>query len=183
MGLYMLGMWMKVAGSIQKFLSTRSRANGGNYGWWIQFIAGGLQPEVIARTEPLYYAASFGYTFLVKTILNFDKNVDLEAPGGRHGSTALQVACFRRHKETSRVLLEAGANTLTLDGSPIDGGFSALSWAKVNDWNEIVDIVEKDIVAKGENDNVEDHKQEFVAFALAVQRDVMKLRADVNADH
>jgi ankyrin repeat protein len=103
-------------------------SNGGNYGFWIQYIAGGLSPDVVRETSSLYYAASFGYDMLVSAILSFEKALNLEQPGGRHGSTALQVACFRRQRKAVELLVEAGANPFSPDGSSLDGGFSSVFW-------------------------------------------------------
>ncbi|KAH7175304.1 hypothetical protein EDB81DRAFT_750857 [Dactylonectria macrodidyma] len=81
---------------ISAFLSARALERGGNYGSWIHTLVGSISPDIVTGTHPLYYAASFGFTPLVEAILLFDDSADLEAPGGRVGSTALQVACFRR---------------------------------------------------------------------------------------
>ena len=127
--------------SISAFFSTKEACNGGNYGFWIQYISGGLSPEVIIRTTPLYYAASFGYKALVAAILYNDKNLNLEQGGGRRGSTALQVAAFRRQREVVKLLVEAGANPFSHDGSGIGGGFSSVFWAGENGWDDIVELM------------------------------------------
>jgi len=127
---------------IQPFLSTRSRPGAGNYGWWIETITDGVvDEEVIRYSHPLYYSSSFGYTGLAEAILFFDEAVDLDAPGGRAGSTALQVACFRRQLGVANLLVDGGANPLSLDGSRLKGGdlgFSALWWAVQTGWTELV---------------------------------------------
>jgi hypothetical protein len=87
----------------------------------------------------LYYAASFGYNMLVSAILSFEKALNLEQPGGRHGSTALQVACFRRQRKAVELLVEAGANPFSPDGSSLDGGFSSVFWAKSNGWDDLAE--------------------------------------------
>jgi len=125
--------WSQIA----TFLATRRMPNGGNYGFWIQFIAGGLSPDVVRETSPLYYAASFGYDMLVSAILSFEKPLNLEQPGGRYGSTALQVACFRRQLKSVELLVEAGANPFSPDGSGLDGGFSSVFWAKSSGWDDL----------------------------------------------
>ncbi|KAK3903637.1 hypothetical protein C8A05DRAFT_43162 [Staphylotrichum tortipilum] len=129
--------WTKV----QSFLSTRSLLGAGNYGWWIELITGaGLDEDVVEDTHPLYYSSSFGYTGLVEAILRFDDTVDLEALGGRADSTALQVACFRRRLDVATLLVVAGANPLSLDGTLFeegDVGFSSLWWAVENGWTEL----------------------------------------------
>ena len=121
------------------FIATIQNPGGGNYAFWIEYITGGLPLKVILRTAPLYFAASFGFTELLSTLISFSKPLNLEQPGGRFGSTALQVACFRRQRKATESLVEAGANPFSLDGSGVDGGFSALFWAKENDWDDIVE--------------------------------------------
>ncbi|KAK4210364.1 hypothetical protein QBC37DRAFT_35843 [Rhypophila decipiens] len=70
-------------------------------------------------THPLYYASSFGYGGLVEVMLKYDKSAiaNIDAPGGRAGSTALLIACFRCHLEAATLLVETGANPITLDGT------------------------------------------------------------------
>lgn len=74
---------------ISSFLDTRSSPNAGIYGSWIHMLATNLPPDVVSSTHPLYYAAVFGYTSLVQAILLHKQDIDLEAPGGRRGSTVL----------------------------------------------------------------------------------------------
>ncbi len=120
---------------IQAFLSTRSLPGAGNYGWWIDAITRGeVDEDVVQDSHPLYYASSFGYTGLAEAILIFDDAVDLEARGGRGDSTALQVACFRQKLGVANLLVDAGANPLTLDTL----GSSSLWWAAENRWTELV---------------------------------------------
>ncbi|KAF2188023.1 hypothetical protein K469DRAFT_685351 [Zopfia rhizophila CBS 207.26] len=143
--------------TIDRFLSTRLMPNGGNYGYWIQYITGPvswLPMEVIVATSPLYYAASFGFTRLIKAILDFDPSVNLEDPGGQAGSTTLQVACFRAQREPARLLVEAGANPLCLDGSRYGEGFSSLFWAKQNGWDDIVKLMTEVASRRGFRDPV-----------------------------
>ena len=128
---------------ISALLSTRTLPDGGNYGWWIQCVAKLLPPEIIQDTSPLYYAASFGYVNLVKAILEFDQTVDLEAPGGRVGSTALQVACFRKQWEVSKLLVQAGADPYSPDGSGVEGGLTSFFWAESNGWEDIMELMTK----------------------------------------
>lgn len=124
---------------IATFLETRKLPNSGNYGFWIQYIAGSLPSDVIQNTSPLYYAASFGYDLLVSVILSFEKPLNIEQPGGRHGSTALQVACYRQQRKAVELLVDAGANPFSPDGSSLDGGFSSHFWAKSNGWDDLAE--------------------------------------------
>lgn len=134
---------------IFEFFCTRMDPYCGNYGFWIRYITGDIPPGVIARTHALYYAASFGYTALISLITTAEMAPDLEQPGGRHGSTALQVACFRRQREAARLLVIAGANPFSPDGSGINHGFSSLFWARENGWNDIVELMIERGTAKG----------------------------------
>ena len=111
-------------------------------------MAGDLPLQIVERTEPLYYAASFGYTSLVTAILEFDQPVNLEAPGGRQGSTVLQVACFRKRWDVSRLLVEAGADPFSIDGSPVEGVLSAYWWAEANGWDDILELMAKTALAR-----------------------------------
>ncbi|KAF2760203.1 hypothetical protein EJ05DRAFT_508765 [Pseudovirgaria hyperparasitica] len=111
---------------ILKFLNTRSLPNGGNFGTWIQLLLPEAQPHTLANTQPLYYAASFGLTQVVKAILAADPTQKIDAKGGRHNSTALFIACYRGYAETAGVLLRGGANPRILDAC----GESPISWAE-----------------------------------------------------
>ncbi|KAF2678620.1 hypothetical protein K458DRAFT_376199 [Lentithecium fluviatile CBS 122367] len=126
---------------ISAFLATKRLRRSGNYGFWIQRVAGDIGEHIIYSTDPLYYAASFGYTALVSLILTYSRPADLEQPGGRYGSTALQVACFRRQRDAAQLLILAGANPFSTDGSGLSGGFSSLFWAKGNGWEGLVTLM------------------------------------------
>ncbi|OCL09903.1 hypothetical protein AOQ84DRAFT_246552, partial [Glonium stellatum] len=56
----------------------------------------------------LYYAASFGLTDIVITLIGRKPNLD--APGSRFGGTALHGAAIRYHTAAVEALLKAGAN-------------------------------------------------------------------------
>ena len=166
---------------IRAFFHTIALPNGGNYGWWLQCTAGYLPHQIVQQTSPLYYAASFGYTSLVKAILDFDQSVNLEKPGGRQGSTALQVACFRKQQEASKLLVQAGANPCSLDGSPVEGGLSAFFWAKANGWEDIMDLMTKSAVARGVQVQQRVYKAGSVAYALDVQKTVVQALEDASS--
>jgi hypothetical protein len=94
---------------ILNFFGTRSSTEGGgHYASWIQGMINQVDPEICARSEPLYYSASFGMQLIVKALLEL--GAPLEARGGRQFSTPLQVACYRGHLNTMKILLEAGAD-------------------------------------------------------------------------
>jgi hypothetical protein len=76
--------------------------------FWIQII---LRPDFgLARrtAQPLYYAASYGLTETVRSLVRAGARLDDEA--GRFGGTALHAACYRQHPDIARFLLEAGAD-------------------------------------------------------------------------
>lgn len=127
--------WRLISG----FFDTRSSPNAGIYGSWIHMLATNLPPDVVQSTHPLYYAAAFGYTSLVKAILLHEQDIDLEAPGGRRGSTVLQMSCFRLRKDIVHLLVEAGADPFSPDGSP--SGRSSVWWAQQNDWDDLVELM------------------------------------------
>jgi hypothetical protein len=134
---------------VSAFLSTRNFESGGNYGCWIHVLNRSTHPETLKETQPLYYAASFGFSPLVEAMLLFDDSLDLEAPGGSVGSTALQVACFRQQKEVTQMLIEAGADFLSRDGSfPNGRGLTSLWWAETNGWVDIVDLMTSKMTQK-----------------------------------
>jgi hypothetical protein len=163
---------------IRDFFSTIVLRNGGNYGWWLQCTLGSLPHQIVQQTSPLYYAASLGYTSLVKTILDFDQSVILEKPGGRQGSTALQVACFRKQREVSRLLVQAGANSFSPDGSPVEGGLSAFFWAQANGWEDIMELMTKSAAARGVQAQQRVYKPSSVAYALTVQETAVQATED-----
>jgi hypothetical protein len=160
---------------IALFFDTRSSKGAGNYGSWINILAGNIPLGVVQATQPLYYAASFGFTPLVEAILRFDDGVDLEAPGGRVGSTALQVACFRRQKEAVRLLVEAGADPLSRDGSFSDGkGLTSLWWAEANGWTDIVALMK---AKTGKSDsNIDADFIYPISYIQGVQKAAIKQR-------
>jgi hypothetical protein len=129
---------------IERSFSTRNLPTGGNYAYWVRHIAkGGSAPALptIKATSPLYYAASFGYTALVSAIIRFVGTLNLEQPGGRVGSTALQVACFRKQRDPTILLVKAGANPFSLDASGC--GFSSVFWATANGWDDVVELMQE----------------------------------------
>ena len=127
---------------VQKLFSTRQNTNGGNYAAWV----GGLIPEAdtntIVNTPPLYYAASFGMTSIVKTLLADMSKSEIDIKGGRAQSTPLHVACFRGKARIVKLLLEAGADPNSTNCK----GESCLYWAREadnSDYEEIYDLLIK----------------------------------------
>ncbi|ETN41301.1 uncharacterized protein HMPREF1541_03236 [Cyphellophora europaea CBS 101466] len=122
---------------VQKFFSTRTLLRGGNYGAWVSYLIPDCHPTTAMSTQPLYYAASFGIVPIVRALLRQPRSiyVDLEHPGGRHGSTALQAACFRGKKQAAEYLVAAGADFWSKDRG---SGAPAWFWAQCNDWTDMV---------------------------------------------
>jgi hypothetical protein len=109
----------------EKFFSTRTLPCGGNYGAWVSYLIPDCEPDHAMDTEPLYYAASFGIFPIVQGLLSESTSIDLEHPGGRFRSTALQVACFRGRREVAEILVAAGADF----------------WTQTNGWTHLVDCM------------------------------------------
>lgn len=162
---------------IKAFLNAHTRPRGGHFGWWLQYIGVVAHPDVVRRSQPLYYATSFGLVNLVKAILDNDPDIDLEASGGRFGSTALQIASFRKQRDVAVLLVEAGANAFSLDGSGLEGGFSAHFWAKANGWDDVVKLMEAKRLESGLKITERKYKLVPVEQALAVQSADAKYRS------
>lgn len=108
---------------IMKLLQTHCLSTGGNYCSWLQILLPESNLRVVMRLQqihPLYYAASFGLAKIVRLILENDKDIDIDIPGGRHGSTPLFVACWRGHFDVARILISAGADPTIVDNVGLD---------------------------------------------------------------
>ncbi|KAJ6437021.1 Ankyrin repeat-containing domain protein [Purpureocillium lavendulum] len=99
------------------FWATERLPQKGNFGFWVQILIPDADPEDLAVTQPLYYAASFGLVPVVNAILDSVPDLEIDSPGGRHGSTPLFVACWRRQYDVVKLLLKAGANSYVVDPS------------------------------------------------------------------
>jgi hypothetical protein len=108
---------------ILSFFDTRHLPGGGNYTSWIQVLLYEAPAEQARRTEPLYYAASYGIVPLVERLIKSGANVN--AAGGRNDATPLIVACYRGQEATVQRLLEAGADPTIQDGAEM----CSLEWA------------------------------------------------------
>jgi len=122
---------------LKKLLSTHILPNGGNLGTFIGTVWSMATMDQIGKTPPIYFAASYGLASVVKLLLTDVAAVDLEARGGRYGSTALQVASYRGNTDCVRLLLEAGADP----NSTNDMGETSLLWAQVLKLSEIVHLL------------------------------------------
>ncbi|KAH2311314.1 hypothetical protein KXW18_006024 [Aspergillus fumigatus] len=108
---------------ILSFFDTRHLPGGGNYTSWTQMLLSEAPAEQARRTEPLYYAASYGILPLVDRLIQSGANVN--AAGGRNDATPLIVACFRGQEATVQRLLEAGADPIIQDAAEM----CSLEWA------------------------------------------------------
>jgi hypothetical protein len=93
-----------------EFFETRKLPNGGNFTFWVGVLNSNHPLDYIQNTQPLYYASSFGLTEVVRMLLEREKNIDVNALGGRSHSTALHVSTFRDHMDIVKMLLEKGAD-------------------------------------------------------------------------
>ncbi len=122
---------------IREFFATSKLPGGGNFGAWVQVLLRSAPSETVEMTQPLYYAASFGLTSVVRTLIETDKDLNLESCGGRHGSSALHVAAYRGHYDVVELLLRAGADPRAEN----DLGETALLWARTKGFGEICELL------------------------------------------
>nr|XP_036577861.1 ankyrin repeat protein [Colletotrichum truncatum]KAF6784957.1 ankyrin repeat protein [Colletotrichum truncatum] len=97
------------------FFETKKLDSGGQFEAWVQFLLRSPDLDAIHSTEPLYYAASFNMTSILKLILKQEDRVDVDKRGGRYSSPPLFVAIWRRNVEAAKLLIEAGADPHALD--------------------------------------------------------------------
>lgn len=110
------------------FFDTRKLPNGGNFTFWVGILNSNHPLDYIKNTQPLYYASSFGLTEIVKILLEREKDIEINALGGRSHSTALHVSAFRDHMDIAKMLLDEGADP----NIPNDDEESPLFWAVEN---------------------------------------------------
>ena len=131
-------------GSISRFCSTSENEHGGNFGFWVQCLFPRADIRVPRITQPLYYAASFGLRAVVSSLIAANKKLDLEAVGGRHSSTALEVACYRGHYGVAKDLLDAGANPYCRD----EFNRSPLFYALWRGYTDIAELLRQSLLAR-----------------------------------
>ncbi|KAJ5612966.1 hypothetical protein N7510_006160 [Penicillium lagena] len=124
---------------VNRLFDSKRLPNRGNFGVWVQTLVKDVSFESIQSTEPLYYAASFGLVPVVKAILASDPELDINARGGRFGSTPLFVACWRSNYKVAQLLLEAGADPKLVDSS----GWTVFSLAKMPQFQDLQAILPK----------------------------------------
>ena len=116
---------------LKKFLFSADHGRG-NFLAWVELLI--PMSENIEITSPLYYAASFGLATVVRYLLQ--AGADIEERGGRCRATPINIASYRGHTETVKVLLEHGADPRT----PDDEGSNAIEWAKYNGHYDICQL-------------------------------------------
>jgi hypothetical protein len=109
---------------VNRLFDTTRLPRRGNFGVWVQTLIPEADYRDIEATQPLYYAASYGLIPVVKAILESHPELDIDAPGGRRGSTPLFVACWRHQYNVVELLLQAGADPYIVDPSTADTVFS-----------------------------------------------------------
>ncbi|KAL9609937.1 MAG: hypothetical protein Q9167_005333 [Letrouitia subvulpina] len=118
-------------GTLRSFLlsSDDGRQNFNN---WVTVL---VPDSTLAKTTtPLYYAASYGLTTVVKFLLSV--GVDTEVHGGRGGATPINIAAYRGHLDVVKLLHKHGADPLKPD---LSSGLNAMQWAYYQRALEVVD--------------------------------------------
>jgi hypothetical protein len=121
------------------FFATWKTPSGGNFTFWVGMLIPEVPVEMIRKTQPLYYAASFGLTDIVQMILGSEKDIEINALGGRAHSTALHVATYRNHIDVAKILLDKGADPNLRN----DMDEAPLYWAAVNGNQEMQELLVK----------------------------------------
>jgi hypothetical protein len=122
---------------LQAFFTTSKLPRGGNFAFWVGMLIPTSPDNYVLNTHPLYYAASYGLTEVVRLILDTEKDIDIDKRGGRAHSSALHVAVYRDHLDVVKLLLERGADPKL----PNDIGESPLYWARLNFNHEMADLL------------------------------------------
>jgi hypothetical protein len=124
---------------LQSFFGTWKTPSGGNFTFWVGMLIPDVPYDHIRKTQPLYYAASFGLTEIVELILESEKDIEINALGGRAHSTALHVGTYRNHIEVVKLLLARGADPNIRN----DTDEAPLYWAAINGNQEMQDLLIK----------------------------------------
>ena len=122
---------------LQKFFDTSKMETGGNHAFWVGMLIPTSPLQHIKNTPPLYYAASFGLSEVVKILLETEPDIDVNALGGRALASPLHVAVYRNHLDVVKILLENRADP----DLPNKEGESPLYWAAAHHNEEIEDLL------------------------------------------
>ncbi|KUJ17322.1 uncharacterized protein LY89DRAFT_733179 [Mollisia scopiformis] len=122
---------------IQALFATSKLPNGGNFAFWVGLLIPEASFHDVASTQPMYYTASFGLLEVTRLLLDTEKDIDIDALGGRARASALHVAVYRDHIDVANLLLERGASPDTTNIT----GESALYWATLNKNQEMSDLL------------------------------------------
>lgn len=129
--------------TMKDFLFSQDHGRG-NFLCWVQLLIPSASIKSITQTPPLYYAASYGLTTVVRYLI--EAGADIEVHAGRCGATPLNIACFRGHYDVAKLLLEHGADPHAVDRNP---GWNAFQWARYNQHIEVYELLtEADSLAK-----------------------------------
>ena len=123
---------------LQRFFNTRGASTGGNFVAWIVALTPDITRTKAKETHPLYYAASFGITSLIRKLLDSNPGLDVNAPGGRFCSSPLQVAGYRDHPAAVEMLLQANADPMAVNSQ----NESCLFWAVLRRHKEVRKLLE-----------------------------------------
>lgn len=107
---------------------------------WLQTLMATVDVQVIEITQPLYYAASFGMVSVVKDMIASDPYLDVNARGGRVGTTPVFVAAWRHNFEVVDILLRAGADPTIVDPGTHMDVIELVSWV-VSDFLPLREIL------------------------------------------
>ncbi|MCJ1437034.1 hypothetical protein MMC27_006419 [Xylographa pallens] len=118
--------------SLRAFLFS-SDAGRGNFPSWIQVLI--PKSKYIQTTPPLYYMASYGMLPVIHYLL--DEGVSTEIAGGRCNATPINIAAVRGHADVVKLLLDRGADPLTIDTY----GRSAVDWALFHEHHAVLEVL------------------------------------------
>lgn len=127
----------RVEESLKTLNSSVSLPCGGNFGAWAQVTADPWSRFSQTSLSPVYHAAKHGYLRILKMILDWEGDKNLDKKAGTFESTPLHVACFRGHTEVVRLLLSKGADPKEVNRK----GLSGMDWARRYGFDAIIQLL------------------------------------------